>query len=127
MGRLKKQGSAVWEVLLVRMNVQIFGFALRQVIFTYLLEKGVFQCSASAVQPQSFLAVCGLIPAAPGLAPAQNHAADQVARFEKWFQCGLRNLQFEKSPVERGHAHLNGGLGEPRLLVRCVGQPQYHQ
>lgn len=48
-GRLKKQGSAVWEVLLAMMNVQIFDFALRQVIFTYLLEKGVFQSSASAV------------------------------------------------------------------------------
>lgn len=61
------------------MNVQISVFALRQVIFTYLLEKAVFQSSASAVQPQSFLAVHGLIPAAPGLAPAQNHAAGPVA------------------------------------------------
>lgn len=61
------------------MNVQVSVFALRQVIFTYLLQKDVFHSSASAVQPQRFLAVCGLIPAAPGLAPDQNHAADPVA------------------------------------------------
>lgn len=90
------------------MNVQIFGFALRQVIFTYLLEKGVFQSSASAVQPQSFLAVCGLIPAALGLAPAQNHAADQVAWCEKWFQCGLRNLQWKGAMPTS-----TGGWGSP--------------
>lgn len=123
MGRLKKQGNAVWEVLLVMLNVQVSVFAFRQVIFTCLLEKGVFHSSASAVQPQCFLAVCGLIPAAPGLAPAQNHAADPVAPSEKWFQCGLRNLQFEKSPVERGHAQFSRGLGEPRLQIRCVTAP----
>lgn len=76
MGRLKKQGSAVWEVLLVMVNVQVSVFALRQVIFAYLLEKGVFHSSASAVQPQSFLAVCGLIPAVAGFAPAQNQAVE---------------------------------------------------
>lgn len=112
-GRLKKQGSAVWEVLLVMVNVQVSVFALRQVIFTYLLEKGVFHSSASAVQPQSFLAVCGLIPAVTGFAPAQNQAPDPVEWFEKWFQWCLRNPQFENSSVERGHAHSSRGLESP--------------
>lgn len=73
MGRLEKQGSAVWEVLLVMMNVQIFVFILRQGIFTRLLQKGVFKPSVHVIQCQSCLAVCGYIPAAAGLAPAQNH------------------------------------------------------
>lgn len=58
------------------MNVQVSVFAWRQVLFTYLLGKGVFQSSASAAQPQRLLPVCGLIPAAPGLTPAQNQAVD---------------------------------------------------
>lgn len=61
------------------MNVQASVFALRQAIFTYLLEKGVFQSPAVQFSLRASWAVCGLIPAAPGLAPAQNHAADPVA------------------------------------------------
>lgn len=69
MGRLKKQGSAVWEVVLVMMHVQGFVFILRQVIFTCLLQKGVFKPLGSVIRSQS-LAMCGYISAVPGLAQA---------------------------------------------------------
>lgn len=75
MGRLEKQGSAVWEVLLVMMNVQGFVFILRQVIFTRLLQKSGFKPLVSVIQCQSSLAMCGYISAFLGLAEAQNRVS----------------------------------------------------